>query len=508
MPDYLEVIAVALLAILAIYWGRQQRRLGLQQLQEEEERLRAEKAEIERRKAEALLEVKEEAEKLRKEAEQENRERRAELQQQERRLVQKEENLDRRTAAVEKRERKLAQWERELEKRETDLEGLRQRQIEELERLSDLSREQAKELLLRTVETEFRHEAAQLLKEIEEETREEAQIRARKIISLAIERCAVDHVAETTVSVLPLESDDVKGRIIGREGRNIRAFENATGVDLIIDDTPEAVVISAFDPIRREVARLALQRLLTDGRIHPGRIEDVVNKSRHTVEQRMREAGERATFETGVSGLAPPLVRLLGKLQFRTSYSQNVLQHSIEVAHLAGVMAAELEVNVAVAKRAGLLHDIGKAVDFEVDGPHALISADIARYHKESPEVIHAIGAHHGDIEPESVEALLVMAADAISASRPGARRDTLESYIQRLERLEEIADSFEGVEKTYAIQAGREVRVIVRPEQVDDAEAAQLARSIARQIEQDLAYPGQIKVTVIREKRSVEYAK
>jgi ribonuclease Y len=476
--------------------------------QEEEERLRAERAALEQQKAELLLQTQEARANLRREIEEEYRERRNELNQQDRRLSQKEELLERRASNLEKREKKLQNQEKELERRAQKVEKLHEQQIQELERISSLSAEQAKEILLRQVEEEVRHEAAQLIKQIEEETREEAHRRAQKILSLAIERCAVDHVAETTVAVVPLASDEVKGRIIGREGRNIRAFETATGVDLIIDDTPEAVVISSFDPIRREVARLALERLISDGRIHPGRIEDIVAKCKGTVEQMIREAGEQATFETGVSGLPAALVRLLGKLQFRTSYGQNVLRHSIEVAHLAGVMAAELDVNVAVAKRAGLLHDIGKAVDFEVDGPHALISVDLARHYKESEEVIHAIGAHHGDMEPETVEAILVMTADAISASRPGARRDTLESYIQRLERLEDIADSFDGVEKAYAIQAGREIRVMVQPDRVSDAQASQLARSIAKKIETEIAYPGQIKVTVIREKRAVEYAK
>jgi len=507
MFTYLTVLAF-LTAAVAVCWAWYQKKICARHWTAEEERLRLERAEIEKQRAEALLRAKEEAEALRKEVERENKERRQELQRAERRLAQKDETLERRLAGLEKRERKLNQRERELEEAWKQVEVLREEHRAELERLSGITADQAKELLLRQVEHEIRQEAAQLIKQIEEETQEEADRQARKIIALAIERCAVDHVAETTVSVVPLASDEIKGRIIGREGRNIRAFENATGVDLIIDDTPEAVVISAFDPIRREVARLALERLIADGRIHPGRIEDVVNRCRQEIEQRIREAGEHAAFETGVNGLAPPLIRLLGKLQFRTSYSQNVLHHSVEVAHLAGIMAAELDVNVAVAKRAGLLHDIGKAVDFEVDGPHALIGVDIARHHRESPEVVHAIGAHHGDIEPETVEAILVMSADAISASRPGARRDTLESYIQRLERLEEIADSFDGVLKSYAIQAGREVRVMVKPEQVDDDQAVQLAREIARKIETDLSYPGQIKVTVIRERRAVEYAR
>lgn len=483
---------------------RQERAL----LQGEKNRLEVWERELQERQARVHLEAREEAERLRRELEQDYRERRNELQRLERRLTQKEDQLDRRLQEVMRREERLAQREREAERHLQEAERLKAEQMAALERVAGLTAAQAKEMLLRNLENEVRQEAAQKIRQIEEEAREEANRRARKIIAMAIERCAVDHVAETTVSVVHLASEELKGRIIGREGRNIRAFEAATGVDLIIDDTPEAVVISAFDPIRREIARIALERLLIDGRIHPARIEEVVSQARSEIEQRILEAGEQALLETGVTGLAPPLVRLLGKLQFRTSYGQNVLRHSIEVAYLAGLMAAELDANVVVAKRAGLLHDIGKAVDFEVNGPHALISMDLAKHHNEPPEVVHAIGAHHGDIEPETVEAILVLAADAISASRPGARRDTLEAYIQRLEKLERLADSFEGVEKAYAIQAGREIRVMVKPEVVDDAMATQLAREIARKIEQELAYPGQIKVTVIREHRAVEYAR
>jgi ribonuclease Y len=389
-----------------------------------------------------------------------------------------------------------------------ELNALAATQREELQKVARMSAEEAREMLLRQVERECEHDAARLIREAEEQAREEGDRRARDIITLAIQRCAVDQAAETTVSVVPLPGDDMKGRIIGREGRNIRAFETLTGVDLIIDDTPEAVVISGFDQVRREVARLALSSLIVDGRIHPGRIEETVAKAQQEVEAKMREAAEQAVFETGVTGLDPELMKLLGRLKYRTSYGQNVLDHSIEVAHLAGAIAAELKVNTALAKRAGLLHDIGKAVDFEVEGPHALITMDILKRSREPAEVIHAAGAHHGDIEAHSVEAVLVLTADAISASRPGARRETLETYVKRLQKLETIADSFPGVEKTYAVQAGREIRVMVKPEAIDDDGAAKLARDVARTIEDEMEYPGQIRVTVIREVRAVEHAK
>ncbi len=457
---------------------------------------------------EKVLEAKEEVIKLKGDAEKENRERRAELQRTERRLFQREESLDKKLEGVESREQALNERTKKLDKVEEEINLLYKKQEEELERISGITLDEAKAMVLSRAEQEAKHDAAIMLREIEQQTREEADKRARDIVSLAIQRCAADHVAEATVSVVPLPNDEMKGRIIGREGRNIRALETATGVDLIIDDTPEAVILSAFDPVRREIARISLEKLIMDGRIHPARIEEMVEKARKEVDAQIREAGEAAVLEVGIHGLHHELVRYLGRMRYRTSYGQNVLRHSIEVAHLAGIMAAEIGANVALAKRAGLLHDIGKSIDHEVEGSHAQIGADLAKKYRENNAVIHCIMAHHGDVDPNSVEAVLVQAADAISAARPGARRETLEAYIKRLEKLEEIANSFEGVDYSYAIQAGREVRIIVKPERVSDTETVIMAKDIAKRIESELEYPGQIKVNVIRETRTVDYAK
>ena len=462
----------------------------------------------ETKRKEYMLEAKEEIMASRNEHEREVRERRAELTRQETRLATKEENLDKKVEALEKKEEALATKMKEVEELKAKTQALHEQQLKLLERISGYSVEEARALLIKNLVDDVKHEQALKLAELTEQFKEEAESKARNIISLAIAKCASDQVAETTISVIPLPNDEMKGRIIGREGRNVRAIEKATGVELIIDDTPEAITISGFDPVRREIARIAIEKLIADGRIQPGRIEETVEKARREVESEIKKAGERATFETGVHGLNNELVKLLGRLKYRTSYGQNVLNHSIEVAEIAGVMAGELGVDITLAKRAGLLHDIGKALTAEIEGSHVQIGVDIAKKYKESKEVIHAIESHHGDVEAQSIIAVLVQAADAVSAARPGARRENLENYIKRLEKLEEIAKSFDGVDKTFAIQAGREIRIMVKPEMVDDEKMILVAREIAKKIENELEYPGQIKVNIIRESRAVDYAK
>jgi len=462
----------------------------------------------ENRKKEMLLEAKDEIHKSRTEHDKEVKERRAELSKQERRLQQKEETLDKKTDAFERKEEDLARRMADVAQAKIEVEEVKKQHLATLEQISGLTQDQAKQYLLQSVEEDVRHETAVKIKEIEQQLKDESDEKAREILSIAIQRCAADHAAEATVSVVPLPNDEMKGRIIGREGRNIRTLETITGVDLIIDDTPEAITVSSFDPVRREVARLALEKLIADGRIHPTRIEDMVEKARREVDRTIREEGERACYETGVHGLNPELIKILGRQKYRTSYGQNVLNHSIEVSHIAGLMASELGVDVTLAKRAGLLHDLGKSIDHEVEGSHVQLGADLVRKYKENPVIVNAVEAHHGDVEPKTVIAVLVQAADAVSAARPGARRENVENYIRRLQKLEELTGSYPGVEQAYAIQAGREVRIMVKPEEVTEDNMIILARDVAKKIEAELEYPGQIKVNVIRETKAVEYAK
>ena len=464
--------------------------------------------EAENRKKEEIFKAKEEIIKARNDLDEEIRERRGEIQLQEKRMIQKEENLEKRSELFERKEIELEKRHEEAEEKNKKLEELYNKELEELQRISGLSAEEAKQQLLTELEKQITAEKAALIKELDDKAKEEVNTKARELLTYTVQKCAADHTSETTVSIVSLPNDDMKGRIIGREGRNIKALETLTGIDLIIDDTPEAVILSGFDPLRREVARIALEKLINDGRIHPAKIEEMVEKAKEEVEATIKAEGERATLETGVNGLHPEVVKLLGKLKYRTSYGQNVLNHSIEVSNLARIMAEELGLDSKRARRAGLLHDIGKALDHDMEGTHVEIGVDVLKKFKENPLVINAVEAHHGDVEPQTLEAVLVQAADAISASRPGARRETLEAYIKRLEQLEEIADSFEGVDKSYAIQAGREVRIIVKPEKVSDAEMTIMARDIAKRVENEMEYPGQIKVNVIRESRKIEYAK
>ncbi|PWL45152.1 MAG: ribonuclease Y [Clostridiales bacterium] len=457
---------------------------------------------------ETVLEAKEEVHKLRSEFDKESKDRRNEQSRIEKRLLAREEALDKKNEQADRKNEKLDARLKEISAAKEEIKRLQEKEVQELEKIAELSTEQAKDLLLEKVEQEARRDMAVMLRDIETTAKDEAEKKARQILSLAIQRCAADHVAEATISVVALPNDEMKGRIIGREGRNIRALETATGIDLIIDDTPEAVILSGFDPVRREIARIALEKLIIDGRIHPARIEEMVNKAKKEVDQQIREAGEAAVFDVGIHSLHPELVKLLGRLRYRTSYGQNVLKHSLEVAHLASIMADEIGANARLAKRAGLLHDIGKAVDHEMEGSHTQLGAELATKYKENPDVVNAIAAHHGDVEAQTIEAVLVQAADAVSAARPGARRESLDNYVKRLEALEEIANSFKGVEKSYAIQAGREVRIIVKPEDVDEVGTVLMARDIVKKIEKDLDYPGQIKVSVIRETRVVDYAK
>ena len=506
------ITAVVMLAIgipLGIQWRKRVAEKEIASAEEEARRIINESIKsAESKKREALVEAKEEILKARNEYEKEVKERRSDLQKQERRLQQKEENLDRKTENIEKKEETLSRKLSELEEEREEVTALKKSQMELLERISGFTAEEAKNYLISQLENEVTHESAMKIKEIEAHYKEEADNIARDLIAGAIQRCAADHVAEVTVSVVPLPNDEMKGRIIGREGRNIRTLETLTGVDLIIDDTPEAITVSCFDPVRREIARLALEKLIQDGRIHPSRIEEMVEKAKREVDATIKAEGERAVFETNVHGLHPELVKLLGRMKYRTSYGQNVLNHSIEVSHLAGLLAAEIGADVTQAKRAGLLHDLGKSIDHEVEGSHVQIGVELARKYKENEDVVHAIEAHHNDVEPRTIVACLVQAADAVSAARPGARRENLENYIKRLEKLEEVTSSFPGVEKSFAIQAGREVRIMVAPEKVSEDQMVLLARDIAKKIEEELEYPGQIKVNMIRETKVVEYAK
>ncbi len=516
MPGLIQLIigAIALVVIviafaLGILYRKKVSEREISSAEEEAKRIINESIKsAESKKREALLEAKEEIHRNRVEYERDVKERRAELQKQERRLQQKEENLDRKTDSIEKKSEQLSAKISEIEDTKEEVNLLKKSQLEMLEKISGLTAEEAKDYLIKNLEAEVTHEAAMKIKEIESRYKEEADQKAREYISLAIQRCAADHIAEAAVSVVPLPNDEMKGRVIGREGRNIRTIETLTGVDLIIDDTPEAITLSSFDPVRREIARLALEKLILDGRIHPARIEEMVEKAKKEVDATIKAEGERATFETGVHGLHPDLIKILGRQKYRTSYGQNVLNHSMEVAHISGLLAAELGVDITMAKRAGLLHDIGKSIDHEVEGSHVMIGVDLAKKYHESETVIHAIHAHHGDVEPQTIIACIVQASDTISAARPGARRENIESYIKRLEKLEELTCSFKGVSGAYAIQAGREVRIMVRPEEISEDEMVLLAREIASKIENELEYPGQIKVNLIRETRAIEYAK
>ena len=512
--DILIIVAAVLisLAIGAIIGMAMRKKIAeskIESAEQESKRIvELAKIEAENLKKEEIIKAKEEIMNARAELDQEIKERRGEIQKQESRIIQKEENLEKRSDNFEKKEKELEREEQQLQDKEREIDNLCNKQMEVLQEIAKLSKEEAKVQLLQTVEQEITMEKATLIRDLEQKTKEEAGRNAREVISYAIQKCAADHSAETTVSIVPLPSDDIKGRIIGREGRNIKALETLTGIDLIIDDTPEAVILSGFDPLRREVARIALEKLIDDGRIHPAKIEEMVEKAKEELSETIKAEGERAALETGVIGLNPELIKLIGKLKYRTSYGQNVLNHSIEVSNLARIMAEELGLDPKLARRAGLLHDIGKALDHDMEGTHVEIGVEILKKFKENPLVINAVEAHHGDVEPKTLEAVLVQAADAISASRPGARRETLEAYIKRLENLESIADSFDGVEKSFAIQAGREIRIIVRPDKISDDKMTLLARDVSKRIEEEMDYPGQIKVNIIRETRVVDYAK